>query len=207
MATSLRRYTTTLAMLDTLVHRRITLLSPTTWADQNDREVMAHYATGRPDRQVFAYCMADGNETAHHWQVFADRGLGACIKFDRDRLLDAVSREPSLSHRAVEYVQWKELKLTRGMQRDLPFIKRSVFRFEREYRLVATPPASQCQGAAFTVDIPLSCITSIYVSGEVPEAHYRTLRGLIADIPGCKKLAVRHSGLLKNPNWSKAFLV
>jgi hypothetical protein len=206
MGTTLRRYSSTLAMLDTLVHRRIALLNPRSWSDQNDREVMAYFAESVSGGRVFAYCMVEGNETAHHWQVFADRGSGACIKFDRDRFLGAVADNPCVRHRAVSYVQWKDLGASTPATTNLPFIKRSVFRFEKEYRLIATPPVSACSDMTYDIEIPLSCITSVYVSGEVPEPHFQTLKGLIAAIPGCRSLKVRHSGLLKNPNWSRSLL-
>ena len=80
---TLSRYTSIPAMLDTLVQRRIVLLDPATWSDRNDREMMGAYAAASPDRRVFAYCMAEGREAAHHWQVYADGGRGARINFDQ----------------------------------------------------------------------------------------------------------------------------
>lgn len=206
MATSLRRYTSILAVLDTLLHNRITLIDPKNWSDQNDREMMEHYAKSTPGKKAFVYCMADGNETAHHWQVFADRGQGACIKFDKERLIEAISNISCIQHKAVGYVQWKELSPWNKSPDILPFLKRSVFRFEKEYRLIAAPPSGECKSGIYNIDIPLSCITSIYISGEIPEAHFNTLKTLIASFPNCKTLKVRQSGLLKNSNWSRAFL-
>jgi hypothetical protein len=199
---SVRRYTSTLAALDTLMNRRISFLSPSTWADRNDRDLMAHYAASTPGRSVFAYCMAEGKETAHHWQVFADRGFGACIVFDMARLVEAVSVDPAVRHGAVAYVNWRELRLT-GPSDRLPFIKRQVYRAEREYRLLATPDEDY-KGSTYDVPIPLNCITSVYVSGDVPPAHFETFMGIVRSIPDCKSLRLRHSGLLQNPRWAAA---
>jgi hypothetical protein len=202
---SLRRYTSTLAALDTLMNRRIAFLSPSTWADRNDRDLMASFAASTPGTSVFTYCMAEGNETAHHWQVFADRGFGACIVFDKGRLIEAVSTDPTVRHGAVEYVNWRNLHLARPSNR-LPFIKRQVYRGEREYRLIATPDAKH-RGPSYEVPIPLNCITSICVSGEVPTAHFETFKRVVRAIPECKSLRLRHSGLLQNPRWAAALAV
>ena len=199
---SLRRYTTILTALDTLVNRRITFLSPSTWADRNDRDLMAHYAASAPGRSVFAYCMAEGKETAHHWQAFADRGSGACIVFDKGRFVEAVSTDPSVRHGAVAYVNWRDLHLARPSDQ-LPFIKRQVYRAEREYRLIARPDANH-DGASYEVPIPPNCITSICLSGEVPTPHFETFKRVVQAIPECKSLRLRHSGLLQNPRWAAA---
>jgi hypothetical protein len=199
---SLRRYTSILAALDTLFNRRITLVNPNTWADRNDRDVMALYAASTPGRSVFAYCMAEGRELAHHWQVFADRGSGVCIAFDKARLIEAISADPAIQHRSVSYVNWRDIHLA-GPLDHLPFIKRQVYRAEREYRLIATPNTND-NLAAYDVGIPLSCITSISVSGEVPEAHFETFRRLVGSVPDCRRLRVRQSGLLQNPRWTAA---
>ncbi|TCP72969.1 hypothetical protein C8J43_101712 [Sphingomonas sp. PP-CE-1G-424] len=94
---SLKRYTSTLAALDTFINRRITLLNPLAWADRNDRELMDLDASTTPRRVAFAYCMAEGNETAHHWQVFADRGFGVCIAAIRRSLSKRFRSIPLLS--------------------------------------------------------------------------------------------------------------
>ncbi len=205
MAAALRRYTSVNAVLDTLLHSRITLLSPNSWADQNDREMMSLYGDSVPGHNVFAFCMAEGNETAHHWQVFADGGYGACIKFDQDRLLSAIRNNQNVRHSHVSYVQWHDLSSGHNPS-GFPFIKRSVFRFEKEYRLVATVPASDSSPEAYNVPIPISCITSIYLSGAIPAPHFQTLYTIIRSFPGCGKLTLRQSGLLQNKKWSASVL-
>jgi hypothetical protein len=192
-------------MLDTLLNRRLVLFSPNSWSDRNDREVMETFALWRHDSLVFASCMAEGKETAHHWQVFADRGQGACIRFDRDRLAAAIN-VPWVSHGPVSYVAWRELTPYGYVDNRLPFVKRQVFRFEREYRVIATLPweGSGDSKTAYALPIPLDCVTSVYVSGELPQPLFESLRVLIRGIPGCNRLPIRHSGLLRNENWSKA---
>lgn len=122
--------------------------------------------------------------------------------FDRARLIAAVGQDPCVVHGEVDYVNWKNLAATPLGER-LPLIKRRVYRAEREYRFVATPNASH-EAATYDVGIPLSCITSVAVSGETPSAHFESFKALVRDIPGCRSIRVRHSGLLQNPRWASA---
>jgi hypothetical protein len=197
---TLSRYTSIPAMLDTLLNRHLVLVDPRAWKDLNDREIMEAFARSHPGSRVFAACMAEGKETAHHWQVFADRGFGACVRFDRDRLCAALDGT-SVEHGPVSYVEWRDLGSTELGPR-LPFLKRGVFRFEREYRVVALVPEFSVSGDALCLPIPLTCITSIYISGELPAALFETVAAMIKRIPDCAGIPVRHSGLLRNENWS-----
>ena len=200
---TLSRYTSIPAALDTLVHRRISLIDPNTWPDRNDREMMAAYAAAAPHRRVFAYCMAEGRETAHHWQIYADGGRGARINFDQKRLIAALADRPEVRHDSVSYVTWRDPGFLLSSDR-IPFIKRQVFRYEREYRIIATTPDLPSDRLAYNIEIPLKCITSVYISGELPPHHFATLQSIIRKTPGCEQIPVRHSGLLRNENWACA---
>lgn len=197
---TLSRYTSIPAVLDALLNRQLVLADPRRWQDLNDREIMEAFERSHVGSRVFAACMAEGKETAHHWQVFADRGHGACIRFDRDRLCAALDGT-SVEHGPVSYVEWRDLG-SAPLGPRLPFLKRAVFRFEREYRVVAVVPEQSVSGDAICLPIPLTCITSVYVSGELPAALFETLSSVIKRIPGCAGIPVRHSGLLRNKNWS-----
>jgi len=200
---TLSRYTSIPAMLDTLARRRIALLDPSTWLDRNDREMMLAYAAAAPQRRVFAYCMAEGREAAHHWQVYADGGRGARINFDQGRLLAALEGRPEIRHDTVSYVQWRDLEASLPSDR-YPFIKRQVFSSEKEYRIVATVTGEPSDSLSYDVPIPTNCITSVYISGELPAAHFDTLEALIHKNPGFERLRVRHSGLLRSDKWARA---
>lgn len=190
-------------MLDTLIQQRIVLLDPSTWHDRNDREMMAAYASAVPDRRVFAYCLAEGRETAHHWQIFADGGRGARINFHQDRLMTALKAHPEIRQGFVSYVDWRTLDTSTALD-TFPFIKRKVFRYEREYRVIATMAGVPDDSISHELPVPLNCITSVYISGELPTPYFNTLKALINRTPGCERLPVRHSGLLRNDNWDRA---
>ena len=199
---TLSRYTTIPAMLDALLHQHLVLVNPAYWTDRNDREVMEAFTASRPTSRVFAACLAEGNETAHHWQVFADTGKGACIRFDRQRLIAAVEAAGAL-HGPISYVNWRDLSGAQHLGDRLAFLKRSVFRFEREYRIIAV--SEDCSAPVLNVPVPLSAITSIYISGEIPPSLFSSISSIVRSIPGCRQLRVRHSGLLRNENWSRSF--
>jgi hypothetical protein len=200
----LSRYTSIPAALDLLLHKRLVLISPSHWEDQNDREVMEVWERSQPESKVFAACMAQGSETAHHWQVFADGGQGACIRFSEERLcarLDALG----IAHGPMSYVQWKELNRSILNSDRLPFMKRSVFRFEKEYRIAVRANATRYTDT-YPVPLDLDCVTSVYISGRVPHSLFASIQQIIKSMPGCQKLTIRPSGLLRNARWSKQLL-
>ena len=67
----LRRYTSLPVLLDTLLNRRLTLVSYSTWKDANDRRSMEVYQETMHYAFVGAICLTEAPETFHHWQVFA----------------------------------------------------------------------------------------------------------------------------------------
>jgi hypothetical protein len=67
---ALRRYTTLPVLLDLLKEKRLTLVSPTSWADRNDSFYLEQYKNGRRAESVLALCLSEAGETFHHWRVF-----------------------------------------------------------------------------------------------------------------------------------------
>lgn len=53
-------------MLDTLLNRHLALVESRTWSDLNNREVMEAFTKLHPCTGVFAGCIAEERETAHH---------------------------------------------------------------------------------------------------------------------------------------------
>jgi hypothetical protein len=147
--------------------------------------------------------LAEGRETAHHWQVFADNGRGARINFHHDRLLSALDGYPGVRHEPMSYVEWRTLEPTIPIDR-FPFLKRQVFRFEQEYRVIAAIPGVSEDSLSYEIPLPCDCLTSIYISGDIPAPYFETLKGIINAAASCKGIPVRHSGLRRNINWDRA---
>src|SRR4051794_4201784 len=86
----LDRYTSLPVLLDLLKNKRLVLLSPASWEDQNDSEVMSEYQQRRGVENVLAACFCQGDETVHNWRTFADGISGCRIRFDGEKLLQKV---------------------------------------------------------------------------------------------------------------------
>jgi len=67
----LRRYTTLPSLLDLLVTKHLTLLTPDSWDDKNDAFYLQQYKDKKKLKAVYAMCFTEGNETYHHWRVFS----------------------------------------------------------------------------------------------------------------------------------------
>ena len=201
----LRRYTDVLAVLDTLKFQRITLLTSARWTDRNDRAALELYGDRTGCSSVLAYCMTEAKETFHHWQVFAGHGFGACIVFDKARLLERLNRS-GLLHGKVRYRLASNLdRLHRIADARIPFLKREVFADEREYRIIGSVPAVFSEGGdALQVGIDLSIIRRVVLGPSIPSSMADTLQQIIRSFDGCAGMNVHHSRLYENQVWSNS---
>lgn len=124
---ALRRYMSLPAVLHLLHKQRITLVSPASWDDRNDRFFMSHYKKYQRAKSVLALCFSEANETYHHWRVFTHGSDGVCIAFNRDELLAAFGEIGNMRKRAVKYKRITELKNFHPSVAQLPFLKRRPY--------------------------------------------------------------------------------
>jgi hypothetical protein len=201
----LRRYTDVLSVLDMVVHRRITLLTPANWSDLNDRNGMQMFAERMQAKEAYAFCMTGAKETSHHWKVFADHGFGACVIFHRTRLLNGLDAYPNILRGPVDYKKHADLAAMAPIPTEkLPFLKREVFEDEREYRLVATAPDFLASGS-LTVGIKLDWIARIVFASNIPRPFVETLEGLIRAQEGCAMITLHFSRMPESQTWAAAF--
>jgi hypothetical protein len=194
-----------LSVLDMVVHRRITLLTPSNWADVNDRNGMAVFAERMGAKEAYAFCMMGTKETSHHWKVFADSGFGACVIFRRTRLLNGLKNHPNILRGPVDYKKHADLAVLAPIPTErLPFLKREVFSDEREYRLVATAPDFLASGS-LSVGIKLDWIERIVFASSIPRPLVETLEGLVRAQDGCATLNLHFSRMPENQTWAAAF--
>ena len=196
--TTLRRYTDMPSLLHILYHRQLTLLSPTTWDDRNDRNMLAAFAAANRLRACVALCFSQATETYHHWKVFAPGASGVCIEFLKDPLLRRLETI-GLIHGEVEYKSVKDLLLLAREKDMLPFLKRTAFSDEDEYRVVY---GSQTEGF-FTrgFEIDLDSIRRVFINPWMAPELYSATKQLILSVPGCSRLKVVRSTLIDNENW------
>lgn len=205
MAKQLRRYTDVLSLLDMLRHNRLTLLNPSRWFDQNDARGLKIYSTMKGPGSVYALCLAEGVEQAHHWQLFAGHSHGLCIQFDREELVDFLDnlRWPVL-HGPVIYQNLSEVRARKPIELDvLPFLKRSTFKAEEEYRVVAWEDEIFA-GQSYTIPMPARMIRRVTLGPTMPSSLAATLKEIAGSLDGCGEIAFSISHLVNNESWDSA---
>lgn len=198
----LRRYTDVLAVLDMLKHQRITLLSTARWIDRNDRGALELYGARLGYKSVLAYCMTEASETFHHWQVFAGHGFGACIVFDKPALIDRVT-SAGLTHGKVKYRRASQLDAQAVREDRIPFLKREVFKDEREYRIIAGTLDFH-DPESLRVGIDLSLIRRVVLGPSIPRPLADTLEQIIRSFDDCAAVRLTVSHLHENQVWSRS---
>lgn len=198
---TLRRYTNLASALHILHNRCLTLLSPDTWDDRNDSYFMSEYKRIKNVKTVLAICIADSEETYHHWQVFSRGADGVCIEFDRDKLLAAFNAA-GVTHRYVDYEQITNANSMHEVDLEiLPFTKRWPYGDEREYRGVYVCADEELP--AFSVSIALAAIKRITLSPWLAPALVDAVKKTLKSIPGCSDLRIYRSTLIDNKQWQK----
>jgi hypothetical protein len=156
----LRRYTDLPAVVHLLRSKQVTLLSPSTWDDRNDRYYMDEFKKRRSLKTLLALCFTEASETYHHWRVFASGCSGVSIEFKKDALLESLPTR-GFSHSPIKYNTIAKLAEANLLVKDLPFTKRHAFRDEREYRIVYTNKDEEMQSYCFPIDIKLLIISAL----------------------------------------------
>lgn len=197
-ATILRRYTELPSLLALLQRQEITLLSPLSWDDKNDRESMARYAQANGLKSALGVCFSQAAETYHHWKVFAPGSSGICIEFHKTELLEAVPKV-GFVHKKVAYKKPAEFLSGYPKPSQLPFIKGWAYRHEIEYRIIYASDTENTRLKAFP--FALSCIRSITLSPWLPSPLFEAAKSAILATKGCINIPVVQSKVVENESW------
>lgn len=201
MQTLLRRYTELPYVLDYLHTGQLALLNPATWDDRNDSFYIEEYARQSDMKSVYALCLSNCVETYHHWRVFSHGSAGACIQFKPERFLAEISKVKGLRAEGVRYSTIKDLRDAKPSLSELPFLKRSAFQHEAEFRLFY---ASKSKGPPiYRIPVPRRCADRIILSPWLPNAVAYLVKETLKSIAGCSKLKVYRSTLVENEDWKK----
>lgn len=208
MVKILRRYTDVLSLLDILRHNRLTLLDPGKWFDQNDALGLRLYSSKRGPGKVYALCLAEGVEQAHHWQIFAGHSHGLCIQFDRDKFIAHVRQlSPGVLCGPVIYENLTQVKARQSIELDLlAFLKRDTFKAEEEYRLVAWQDEFFAD-VTYKIQFPANLIKRVTFGPTMPEALARTVKDIACEQQGCGDIQFSISRLVNNESWRSAIAV
>jgi len=163
---------------------------------------MSEYKRLKNVKTVLAICIADREETYHHWQVFSRGADGVCIEFDREKLIAAFDAADGVTHRYVDY----ELLINANTMHDvdleiLPFTKRWPYGDEKEYRAVYVSADEELP--TFPVPIALSSISRITLSPWLAPALVAPVKETLKSLSGCSSLRIYRSTLIDNKQWQK----
>ena len=200
---TLKRFTSLAVAIDMLVRRRLTLLNPAKWDDQNDVAFLEAYRKQREIPKVFAMCFTQAPETFHHWSVFAGGLEGIRINIDKLALLSSLRTNPCYAWNDVMYRTLDKMaSITAISVYDIPFLKRYAFRDELEFRLLyeCVDPKAMFHH----VPIELEWIQSVTVSPWMPENLFESAKVTIRKIEGCEKLSIKRTTLRENNRWKRA---
>jgi len=194
----LRRYTDISALISLLCKREITLLDPSSWDDKNDSGLLAIYQQKKELKSVLALCFTQADERHHHWGSTKGTPTGVSIKFDTSVLLKAVKRHVVVRCEPVSYLTMSDMKKRKKTLdvEDLPFLKRSSYRDENEFRIIYESSTEKVK--SLPIPIPLECITRITLSPWLPLSLRPSLTKVLHSIEGCAKLEIYRSTLVQN---------
>ncbi|MFM0358830.1 hypothetical protein PQR12_35530 [Paraburkholderia nemoris] len=199
--TQLRRYTNIPALIYLLQNKAITLLNPATWDDTNDSHSLSVYKKKKNLKSLLALCFSQSVETYHHWHVFAGGNGGACIVFNKKRLLNALDQYEGVQHQKVEYRTLATIKSGGFTINELPFVKRAGFIDEDEFRVIWENPLEKWNTVDLTV--PLNAIETIYLNPWLAQPLVDATAEAIRAIPGCNSLRILRSTLVGNRIWKE----
>ncbi len=199
---TLNRFTDLPALFAILVNKELTLLSPDSWDDKNDRNFMSAYARKNEYKSLLALCFSgQQSERYHHWRVFASGTSGVCIHFDKNKILNSIPQTHEFSHKKVKYRTLNSLNDESPSIDDLPFSKRAAFSDEEEYRVIYKSKHEQLNFAS--IKIETDAIISVIVNPWMPETLFNATRQIITSISDCEKIPVSQSSVIDSRRWEK----
>ena len=195
----LRRYTDLPALLEILNKKQITLLSPSSWDDRNDRYLMDAYKSKNKLKTLLALCFSLTDDTYHHWKVFSPGNSGVCIEFYKSKLTTKISGNGFI-HSNITYKKISDLKKPIP-EKDLPFIKRYAFRDEAEYRIIYQSNIEKLETKPIKID--MNAINRIIINPWIPDSLFESIKQTIGNIPDCKGIGVIQSKVIDSPSWKR----
>lgn len=200
----LRRYTNIPALIDIIHNQALTLLSPNNWTDQNDVYAMSQYKIHSTKKlsTLLALCFTEADEeTFHHWNVFAGDSSGVCVVFKRDALIEPIEGKENFRHGAITYINNNDSQFDRYKIDALPFIKRSGYNDEREYRIIFEHSSEFHSSIRILID--MSSIEEIVFSPKIPDPLLSSALAVISKMDNIKNcdIPMRKSLLTDDFAW------
>jgi len=204
--TKVYRYSNIAYIIDALARGEMVLLDPSSWEDKNDSQYIDLYRQYREVAGVFASCCTLSRETFHHWYIFGGSSAGAFIEYDRAELEACLEGLKSgghkLRYKPVKYLTLENVEKSTASLKNFPFLKRFGFQSEKEYRVIVETDDETM--TSYPIPIPIDVIRRIVINPWLPKSVVSSLRERIRSIPGCDRLSVDHSRLIKSDRWIAA---
>lgn len=175
-----KRYTKLEYAIAALKTNKLVLPDPSKWDDSNDQEFVELYRRHISARSIYAMCCTMSPERYHHWRIFTEKGDadGVCIELKRIPLERALNGITGVRAERVEYVPIKQMREAGRHRPDqLPFIKRSGYRDEREWRILLT--SSKVQRTKFEIPFELEWVNRIILNPWMPKAQRESARRVL----------------------------
>ena len=195
----LRRYTDIPALVYLLSKRKITLLDPRSWDDTNDSHYLSVYKEKKKLTTLLALCFAKEKKTFYICIKFFRNPSGVCMKFYRSELLKSLEKKKGIKTEDVKYFTLKSIRIRKPVTDKLPFIKRSAFEDENEFRVIYESKTNTV--SKLDIKIPLTCIARITLSPWMHKSLSDTFKQILKSIDGCDGLKIVRSTLVNNREW------
>lgn len=199
----LHRYTNLAATIHLLRTKSITLLNPATWDDKNDAYFMAEYKRFKKAKTTLALCFTRQAETYHHWRVFSHGSDGVRIEFEMKDLETMFGAKTGVKQGLVRYRMIKDIEKQKTIDaEELPFLKRSPYKDEKEYRIVYSSKTAVVEFKDYPIKI--SWIRRVTLSPWMSTSLASSVKEALRGIDGCSKLKIGRSTLVNNEIWKSA---
>jgi hypothetical protein len=108
---------------------------PSYWSDENDLAVVDAYRRKQQAKYVRILCFTQQDESTLMWSTYASSKTGCRVRFIARNFKKAIKTIPNITYNKVKYQPYKP-ELTEDDIDNLPFIKRTPYKAEQEYRIV-----------------------------------------------------------------------
>jgi hypothetical protein len=197
-----KRYTELPYVLQILQTRRITLLNPSSWDDRNDSHFVKTWREKKGFGSALALCLTEAAQTYHHWKIFTNGASGACLFFNKVKLMKWLEEDDSIIGRSVEYRTLGQIQKNAPKLDDLPFIKRKAYQHELEFRLLYSSQKKSIEPKSFP--FPIDIIEGIFLNPWLPAKTGDAVAHTIKRIEGFENLIVDRATIIQNDDWMLA---
>jgi hypothetical protein len=189
-------------IIDVLTQQRIALSSPDSWEDRNDAFYLERYLEEKKLTSLLAICFSSKRETFHHWKVFSNGIAGACLEFNKEKLLHAIFEIKEIRSNNVDYHLIKSIEKRKPEIDTWPFVKRKPFQDESEFRIIYENKTEDI--SVKYVPINLNVIQKITLSPWMPNSVAESVISVLKNIPKCERVKISRSSLLESARWCDA---